>query len=237
MRPVVVNNVPMTGRSDSVSQHRATAPVCVRCFVLTVSDTRTLGTDTSGQAIAALLEEAGHALTGRETVRDEPTDVLRIIRRELDRRDAGVLITTGGTGITSRDSTYEAVTALFDKTIVGFGELFRALSFAEIGAAAMLSRATAGVISRPANNDGAHRTIMQRAAVAVERERTAPSTEPFAAPAGASSASPEAEPSASGSTSTRCAIFVLPGSEHAVRLAMTRLIIPELGHLARELAR
>jgi len=93
-----------------------------------------------------------------------------------------VIITTGGTGIARRDSTYEALAGLFDKTIVGFGELFRMLSFQEIGAAAMMSRATAGIVGE-------------------------------------------------------CALFVLPGSEHAVRLAMTRLILPELGHVARELTK
>jgi molybdenum cofactor biosynthesis protein B len=166
----------------SVTEHRALSPSQVACFVLTVSDTRTLENDTSGQAIAALLEQAGHTVTARRTVRDEPAEVAAILREAIGRRAARVIITTGGTGISGRDSTYEAVTGLFEKRIDGFGELFRMLSFNEIGPAAMLSRATAGV-------------------------------------AGA------------------CAIFVLPGSEHAVRLAMERLILPELGHIVRELIR
>jgi molybdenum cofactor biosynthesis protein B len=105
-----------------------------------------------------------------------------VVREAIAGGRVQVVITTGGTGITSRDSTYEALTSLFDKRLDGFGELFRMLSFQEIGAAAMLTRATAGLAGR-------------------------------------------------------CAIFLLPGSEHAVRLAMTRLILPELGHLARELSR
>jgi molybdenum cofactor biosynthesis protein B len=166
----------------SVSDHRATSPASVPCFVLSVSDSRTLATETSGRAIAELLEGAGHVVVDRTLVRDEPADVARVVRDAIAAGRVRVVITTGGTGITTRDSTYEALTALFDKRLDGFGELFRMLSFEEIGAAAMLSRATAGIAGR-------------------------------------------------------CAIFLLPGSEHAVRLAMTRLILPELGHLARELGR
>lgn len=147
-----------------------------------MSDTRTAAQDTSAQAIVDLLEAAGHAVVGRTLLKDEPADVTALVRREIERRAARVIITTGGTGIAKRDSTYEALVGLFDKTIVGFGELFRMLSFQEIGPAAMLTRATAGVAGG-------------------------------------------------------CAIFVLPGSEHAVRLAMTRLILPELGHIARELTK
>ena len=166
----------------SVENHRATSPDRVSCFVLTVSDTRTLETETSGRAIAELLEAAGHVVVDRQLARDEPADVERLVRAEIAAGRARVIITTGGTGITSRDSTYEALTSLFDKRLDGFGELFRMLSYEEIGAAAMLTRATAGVAGR-------------------------------------------------------CAIFLLPGSEHAVRLAMQRLIVPELGHLVRELSR
>ena len=166
----------------SVTEHRALSPASVACFVLTVSDTRTLETETSGRAIAELLQGAGHTVTGRRVVRDEPLDVSQAVRDEVARGDARVIITTGGTGLAARDSTYEALTGLFDKRIDGFGELFRMLSFQEIGAAAMLSRATAGVF------DG-------------------------------------------------CALFLLPGSEHAVRLAMEQLILPELGHIARELTK
>jgi molybdenum cofactor biosynthesis protein B len=166
----------------SVAEHHALSPAHVPCFVLSMSDTRTLAQDTSAQAIVDLLEAAGHTVVGRALLRDEPTEVTALVGAEIERRAARVIITTGGTGIAKRDSTYEALVGLFDKTIVGFGELFRMLSFQEIGAAAMLTRATAGVAGG-------------------------------------------------------CAIFVLPGSEHAVRLAMTRLILPELGHIARELTK
>ena len=166
----------------SVAEHKALSPDRVACFVLTVSDSRTLGSDTSGQAIARLLEAEGHTVTDRQVVRDEPDEVARKIREQIAKGDARVIITTGGTGISRRDSTYEAVTALFDKRLDGFGEIFRMLSYEEIGAAAMLSRATAGV-------------------------------------------------------SGGCAIFMLPGSPAAVRLAVERLILPELGHVVRELTR
>src|SRR5262249_33685808 len=150
------------------------------CFVLTISDTRTPDNDTGGDAIAATLERGGHQLTGRAIVRDEPDAVRDIVRREA--ASAQAIITTGGTGITSRDSTFEAIAALLDKRLDGFGELFRSLSYQEIGAAAMLSRACAGTVGR-------------------------------------------------------AIVFSLPGSEHAVRLAMEKLIIPELGHVVREIER
>jgi molybdenum cofactor biosynthesis protein B len=168
----------------SVSAHRSDAPASVRCVVVTVSDTRTETSDTSGDAIVELLKNAGHGVGGKHIVRDDPEAVRSLVRSVVGSNPAvaDVLITTGGTGITARDSTYEAIAALLDKRLDGFGELFRMLSFGEIGAAAMLSRATAGSI---------------------------------------------------GTT----AVFALPGSEHAVRLAMTRLILPEIGHVVRELRR
>ena len=121
----------------SVAEHKARSPERVACFVLTVSDSRTLETDSGGQTIAAMLQAAGHSVTGRAVVRDEPRDVAQTIREQIGKGEARVIITTGGTGISSRDSTYEAVTALFDKRLDGFGELFRMLSFEEIGSAAM----------------------------------------------------------------------------------------------------
>src|SRR5689334_17371904 len=124
----------------SATEHRALSPKQVACFVLTVSDTRTDGTDTSRQAIASLLDASGHTVTGRQAVRDEPEEVARIVKGEIAGGRARVIITTGGTGISRRDSTYEAVTRLFDKRLDGFGELFRMLSFHDIGPAAMLSR-------------------------------------------------------------------------------------------------
>ena len=163
-----------------VEEHRKAAVTSVRCAVLTVSDTRAMETDVSGRAIVELFEAAGHVVAKRQILRDDPKDVREAVLGQVAGVDA--IITTGGTGITSRDSTYEAIAGLFDKRIDGFGELFRMLSYAEIGSAAMLTRACAGV-------------------------------------------------------ARGTAIFLLPGSENAVRLAMTRLLIPELGHIVRELRR
>lgn len=117
----------------------------MRCFVLTVSDTRTEATDTGGKAVAELLTTAGHLLAGRAIVKDDAVMVREVVERQLADPTVDVVITTGGTGITSRDSTYEAVDALLDKRLDGFGELFRMLSYEQIGAAAMMSRATAGL--------------------------------------------------------------------------------------------
>jgi molybdenum cofactor biosynthesis protein B len=163
----------------SVGEHKAQAPTSIGCYVLTVSDTRTADTDTSGRAIRHLVESAGHIVTGSDIVRDEPADVTARVRTHLHDLRTQVIITTGGTGITSRDGTYEAIEGLLEKRLLGFGELFRMLSFQEIGSAAMMSRATAGTVGRTA-------------------------------------------------------IFVLPGSENAVRLAMNRLILPELGHVVQQ---
>ena len=111
----------------SVPDHRKTAVSGVRCFVLTISDTRTDTTDTSGRAIVELLEGAGHVVAGRKILRDDARAVRDAVSANLGGVDA--VITTGGTGITSRDSTYEAIAGLFEKQIDGFGELFRSLSY------------------------------------------------------------------------------------------------------------
>lgn len=166
----------------SHTEHRATAPRSARVALLTVSDTRTADTDTSGAAMAELLAAAGHVVVERALVRDEPALVRAYVERWVARDDVDAVFTSGGTGITSRDSTFEALSGLFEKTLDGFGELFRYLSFTEIGAAAMLSRATAGIV---------------RGHV----------------------------------------VAILPGSEAAVRLALGRLLVPELGHLLREVRR
>jgi molybdenum cofactor biosynthesis protein B len=163
-------------------EHKATAPRVVGCFVLTISDTKTADTDTSGALIRELLEAAGHRVVGSAIVRDEPAEVARVVREAV--RDAAVqaLVLTGGTGITARDSTYEAVDALLDKRLPGFGELFRMLSYQEIGPAAMLSRAQMGI------HGG--RIVVS-----------------------------------------------LPGSPGACRLALEKLLVPELPHLVREVSR
>lgn len=166
----------------SHTEHRAAAPASVACAIVTVSDTRTEATDVSGRALATLLADAGHRVAGRTIVRDEPAEVEAALDRFVADPDVQAVVLTGGTGLSRRDGTYEAVAGRLEKRIDGFGELFRALSYQEIGAAAMLSRACAG-------------TVQGRIVV------------------------------------------LLPGSEHAVRLAFTRLLLPELGHLVREAGR
>ena len=161
-------------------KHRATAPATINCFILTVSDTRTSETDTSGHAMQDTLTKNGHNIVGYELVPDDPVQIEDVIRKQIANSEVQVVLTTGGTGITSRDSTFEIVNKLLAKKLDGFGELFRVLSFQEIGAAAMLSRATAG-------------------------------------------------------TTNHTAIFVLPGSKPAVQLALTKLIVPELGHVVQQM--
>lgn len=126
-------------------EHRSGTPRQVAVSLLTVSDTRRPETDTSGQRMQAMLEADGHRVVGYAIVPDEPALVRRAVEAELARTDVDAVVTSGGTGIAPRDSTYEALASLIDKRLDGFGELFRALSFQEIGAAAMLSRAVAGV--------------------------------------------------------------------------------------------
>ena len=172
----------MSDRDATPREHKASAPTSASCFVLTVSDTKTEATDTSGALIRDLLTDAGHHVTASAIVRDEPAEVTRIVRDACSNPAVQVVILTGGTGITSRDSTFEAIEALMDKRLPGFGELFRMLSYAEVGAAAMLSRAQMGICAR--------RIVVS-----------------------------------------------LPGSPNACRLALDKLIIPELPHLLREVSR
>ena len=166
--------------SESVEKHREASPEKIRVAVLTVSDTRTPETDTGGNVIVELMQGAGHEISHREIVKDD-APLIEVVLQEL-LADAGVdaVITTGGTGISARDTTYEVVSRRIDKKLDGFGELFRVLSYEEIGAAAMLSRAVAG---------------------------------------------------ASGSKFLAC----LPGSSNAVRLAVEKLLVPEISHLVFEL--
>ena len=163
----------------SSQDHKAAAPARVRVFVLTVSDTRTNDTDTSGRAICELLERAEHHVAGKAIEKDEPARVAELVRQQAAIGDVDAIITTGGTGLTSRDSTFEAIDALLTKRLPGFGELFRMLSYADIGSAAMMSRACAGTIGK-------------------------------------------------------AVVISLPGSEQAVRLAMTKLVLPELTHLVQQ---
>src|SRR2546428_249109 len=126
----------MTNPDATPREHKAHAPRSVACWVLTVSDTKTPETDTSGALIRELLHGAGHRVIGATIVRDEPADVQRVVREACGDDRVQAVIVTGGTGITARDATFEAIEALLDKRLPGFGELFRMLSYAEIGAAA-----------------------------------------------------------------------------------------------------
>ena len=166
----------------SHDEHRAAAPAAVGCYVITVSDTRTEETDTGGRLLRTLLAEGGHRVLGHEIVPDDAGALRAAIERQLAADAPRAIITTGGTGISRRDGSYEVIADLLEKRLDGFGELFRALSFEEIGPAAMLSRAVAGA--------------------------------------------------AQGKV-----VIALPGSRNAVRLGMTRLVLPELGHLVREVSR
>ena len=160
-------------------QHRRAAPARVPTAVVSVSDTRSLETDTGGARVVELLERDGHPVVGRSVVRDEPAEIAAALRELVARDDVRAVVFTGGTGVAPRDVTPDTVAPLLDRVIPGFGELFRLLSYQEIGSAALLSRALAGL--------------------------------------------------ASGRV-----VFVLPGSRGAVALAMERLLLPELAHLAGE---
>lgn len=132
----------------SVDEHREAAKGSVLEFALvTVSDTRTEKTDEGGDVLRNLVEQAGHRVASREIVRDEAEAIRAAVAVALALPAVDAVLVTGGTGFSPRDVTLEAVSPLFEREIVGFGELFRMLSFAEIGAAAMLSRATAGLAS------------------------------------------------------------------------------------------
>ncbi len=151
-------------------------------MVITCSDTRTPDTDTSGRLICKLIGEQGHTVVGHHLVKDDPAQIqLWIARGTVDETVQAVII-NGGTGISRRDSTFEAVDEMLEKRLDGFGEIFRLLTYQEIGSPAIMSRTTAGVIKGRI-------------------------------------------------------LFSVPGSENAVRLAMEKLILPELGHLVRELTK
>ncbi|HLZ34099.1 MAG TPA: MogA/MoaB family molybdenum cofactor biosynthesis protein [Nitrospira sp.] len=168
--------------SHTAHEHKHHAPKSIGCMVITCSDTRTPDTDISGQLIQKLLKENGHSVAAYHLVRDEPA----LIRERIDEGTANeavqAIIINGGTGISRRDSTFEAVDAMLEKRLDGFGEVFRYLTYQEIGSPAIMSRATAGIIKGRV-------------------------------------------------------LFSTPGSENAVRLAMEKLILPELGHLVKELTK
>jgi molybdopterin adenylyltransferase len=159
----------------SAKEHHHHGLKALKVGVLTASDSRSAETDESGRLIRDLLTAAGHRVEYYEVLPDDPARIRRALLDHLQTLDA--VIVNGGTGIAARDSTIEAVRVLLDKELEGFGELFRYLSYQEIGAAAFLSRAVAGI--------------------------------------------------ASGKI-----VASLPGSPEACRLAMEKLLIPELGHMA-----
>ncbi len=152
----------------------------VHCAIITISDTRTEADDTSGQAIRDLLVRDNHLVDYYSIMKDETQQIVSLLQVLSEKPEVEAVLLNGGTGIGRRDSTVEAVAALLEKTMSGFGELFRMLSYPEIGAAAMLSRAVAGTYKSKI-------------------------------------------------------IFSMPGSTHAVRLAMEKLILPELAHLVWEM--
>jgi len=122
----------------------------VRCAVLTVSDTRRAEDDRGGQLIQEKLQLAGHVVMAYAIIPDDPEQIAARLCALRDDPDCDAVLLTGGTGIAPRDSTYEAVSALLDKRLDGFGELFRMLSFEQVGPAAMLSRAIGGLAGRTA---------------------------------------------------------------------------------------
>lgn len=134
--------------SHSTQQHRAAAPKAVRCAVVTVSDTRTLDDDRGGQLLADSLTAAGHSVTRREIVPDDPNRIRLIIEELADSTALDAILVTGGTGIAERDQTYETVSTMLTRALPGYGELFRMLSYKEIGPAAMLSRTIGGLIGQ-----------------------------------------------------------------------------------------
>ncbi|MEH2406588.1 MogA/MoaB family molybdenum cofactor biosynthesis protein [Nostoc sp.] len=162
--------------------HPDSLGIMVTCAVVTVSDTRTLETDKSGQLIQQLLLDANHAVGAYTIIKDEPTQVQGQIESLAKSSNLDAVIFNGGTGIAPRDTTYDAIEKLLEKTLPGFGELFRFLSYQEIGSRAIASRAVAGVYQDKL-------------------------------------------------------IFSLPGSSNAVRLAMEKLILPELTHLVSQVCK
>jgi molybdopterin adenylyltransferase len=163
-------------------EHKAQAPESIGCMVITCSDSRTSETDTSGQLIRKLLEGQNYTIIAYHVVKDEPGQILFRIAQGTANDAIQAIIVSGGTGISRRDSTFEAVDGILEKRLSGFGEIFRVLTYQEIGSSAMMSRATAGIVKGRI-------------------------------------------------------LFSMPGSENAVRLAMEKLILPELGHLVGELTK
>ena len=147
--------------SESVHRHRESAPEHVRVAVLTISDTRTRETDTGGDTAEQILREAGQVIVARQIVRDEVNGIRASLLDLLANAEIDAVITTGGTGISGRDTTYEVVDRMIEKKLDGFGEIFRMLSYEEIGAAAIMSRAVAGTVGTKfvASLPGSHNAV------------------------------------------------------------------------------
>ena len=128
----------------SVEEHKAKGKRSIRCFVVTVSDTRDETTDQSGQLVKSQLADEGHQLAAYRIVKDEPAQIEALLREAIADRNIEAIIVNGGTGISPRDGTYEVIVKLLDKRLDGFGEIFRYLSYQDIGSAAIMSRAVAG---------------------------------------------------------------------------------------------
>lgn len=128
----------------SVHEHKEKGRKSIHCFVITVSDTRDESTDTSGQTIKQYLADQGHQTAGYRIVKDEPLEIKSLLDQALGQHDVDAVIVNGGTGISPRDSTYEVVDRFLEKKLDGFGEVFRYLSYLDIGSAAIMSRAAAG---------------------------------------------------------------------------------------------
>jgi molybdenum cofactor biosynthesis protein B len=128
----------------AVHEHKERGKKSIRCFVVTVSDTRDETTDTSGQTIKKFLTDEGHQTNGYRIVKDEPADIRALLEAALGQSDVDAVIVNGGTGISPRDGTYEVVDGFLEKKLDGFGEVFRYLSYLDIGSAAIMSRASAG---------------------------------------------------------------------------------------------
>ena len=128
----------------SVHEHKEKGKKSIRCFVITVSDTRDESSDTSGQTIKKFLTDEGHQNNGYRIVKDEPGDIKALLEAALAQSDVDAVIVNGGTGISPRDGTFEVVDRFLEKKLDGFGEIFRYLSYLDIGSAAIMSRASAG---------------------------------------------------------------------------------------------
>jgi len=166
----------------SYREHKKEAPQSVGCAVLTISDSRTEQTDESGKFLKQALSQKGHRVLDYAILKNDAEAIERKIKELLNQDELQVIITSGGTGISHRDVTVETVSLMIEKKLDGFGELFRSLSYQEIGTSSIMSRAIAGVVEGKI-------------------------------------------------------IICIPGSLGAAKLAIDKIILPEIGHMVREVTR